>query len=197
MPALVDGDLGALAMAVVDSGAVEGLGAYEVRMADPVFDFGSDLFVSADGARRLSAQLYAKPPVADPASGVGTGAFDWGAGLGFSTVRDRTLFFVTASHWVLGDLEQLPLSDLTSGSLGVGRIFGAMSRWSLLGSVSGSTALVETIDPPISAGVGLGYAPRPGRFLNLGLLVGLSESTADWTLSLGWQVGLTNNGWER
>ena len=112
-------------------------------------------------------------------------------------LADRAIFFADVSHWVLGDLDSLPLSDLTTGSIGVGRTLGAARRLSVLASLNAATAFVETVDPALSAGIGLGLATRPGRFLSLNVTFGLSESVADWTASVGWRVGITRSGWER
>ena len=188
---------GGILPSLVDSGAVEGLGPYTTNIGDPFFDLGGDFFVSSSGAVRLGAQVFAKVPIADPESGVGTGAFDYGVGASFSMVADRALFFADVSHWQLGDLDSLPLSDLTSGSIGVGRTLGTARRLSVLASLNGTTAFFETVDPALSAGIGLGYAPRPGRFLSVNLTVGMSESVAEWTASVGWRRGITRSGWER
>lgn len=178
------------ASAVVDSGFVEGPGAYTFSLGDPIVQAGTDLFVSADGARRLSFQGLAKIPVADAASGVGTGKFDYGAGMNFSAVLSSTFVFLDVSHWVVGDLPDLPLRDITGGAVGIGRTFGEMGRVSLMGTVSGATAVVADTDPPLSAGLGLGVLFGADRSLNLGGSVGLSESSADWTVWTGWRVGI-------
>jgi hypothetical protein len=176
---------------VVDSGAVEGLGPFETTLGDPIVDLGGDLFISPGGTVRLGAQLFAKIPIADPASGVSTGAVDYGAGASVSMVSGRGIIFADVSHWILGDLEDLPLSDLTTGSIGLGRSFGATRRLSVLASASAATAFVETVDPALSAGLGFGYAVGANRFLTLGATFGLSESVADWSVSLGWRVGVS------
>jgi hypothetical protein len=178
------------ASAVVDSGYVEAPGAYAFSLGDPIVHAGTDLFVSADGRRRLSFQGLAKLPLADPASGVGTGKVDYGAGVNLSFTLSSVFLFADVSHWVVGDLADLPLRDVTGGALGVGRAFGEMGRVSLMGTVSGATAVVAGTDPPLSAGFGLGVLLGGDRSVNVGGSVGLSESSADWTIWTGWRVGV-------
>lgn len=174
--------------ALVDSGAVAAPGALELHVGDPVLQVETGVTVGARGTTRVGASLLAKLPFADPATGVGTGRFDYGAGLSFSTATARTFVFADLAHWVLGDLSDLPLRDLTSASLGAGLTFGEMGRVSTLASVSGATAIVDNVDAPLAAGLSIGLAVREHRFVTFGASVGLSESSPDWSVSLGWRV---------
>lgn len=183
--------------AVVDSGAVEGPGPFEATLGDPMLDAGVELLRSSDGAVRVNAQGFVKLPLADPASGVGTGEFDFGGGLTLAAARNGTFFFADFSHWILGDLPDLPLRDLTSLALGVGRSYGEMGRWSLMGSASASTAVIADTDPAVSTTAGIGLMVAERRFLNASLTIGFTESTPDWGVSLGWRLGLPRSGWER
>lgn len=180
--------------AVVDSGYVEATGAFAAHLGDPVLHAAADLPLGASGAARLGGTVLAKIPLADPSTGVGSGEFDWGAGLSFAYVAARGFFYADVAHWVLGDMPEFPLNDLTSGSAGVGVAFGALRQLSLLASLSGATAIVETVEPPLSAGLSLGLRPRERRFFTLGLNVGLSESSPDWTLTMGYRVSRLADG---
>lgn len=175
---------------LVDSGAVEAPGDLAMHLGDPVLQAETELSLGARGTTRLGAKLLTKLPLSDPESGVGTGELDYGAGLSFSAVSARTFFFVDVTHWVLGDMVDLPLRDLTSGSLGVGLTFGEMGRVSTLASVSGATAIVDNVEAPLSAGLSIGLAVREQRFVTLGATVGLSESSPDWGVTAGWRVSL-------
>jgi len=181
---------------VVDSGAVEGPGPYELSIADPMLDIDAELLRISGGAARVSGQLFVKLPLADVTSGVGTGQFDYGGGLTFAASGRSVFGFAGITHWILGDMPDLPLRDMTSASAGVGRSFGELGRVSVMGSMSGSSAIAPSVDPALSAGVGVGLALRDRRFLNLGLQLGLTESTPDWSLSLGWRIGGLRGGWE-
>jgi len=182
----------ASASALADSGFVASPGAYTTNLGDPVLSAATELAFGASGTTRIGAQLLAKLPVATPSSGVGTGEFDYGAGLSFSAVGLRTFFFADLSHWVLGDMPDLPLRDITSGALGVGVTFGEMGRVSTLATVSGATAIVGTMDAPLSAGLSLGIAAGERRYFTVGAAAGLSESAPDWSLSVGWRRSLSS-----
>ncbi len=182
----------ASASALADSGFVASPGAYTTNLGDPVLSAATELAFGASGTTRIGGQLLAKLPVATPSSGVGTGEFDYGAGLSFSAVGRRTFFFADVSHWMLGDMPDLPLRDITSGALGVGVTFGEMGRVSTLASVSGATAIVGTMDAPLSAGLSLGIAAGERRYFTVGAAAGLSESAPDWSLSVGWRRSLSS-----
>lgn len=179
------------ASALADSGFVALPGAYTTNVGDPMLAAATELAFGASGTTRLGAQLLAKIPVATPSSGVGTGEFDYGAGLSFSAAGARTFCFADVSHWVLGDMPDLPLRDITSGALGVGLTFGEMGRVSTLASVTGATAIVGNMEAPLSAGLSLGIAAGERRFFTVGANAGLSESAPDWSLSLGWRRSLS------
>lgn len=176
------------ASAIDSAAAPEAPGPYELALGDPFLSAGFDL-VSA-GTHRLGTQLFTKIPVADPASGVGTGEFDFGAGLSYAFIGSRALLFVDGSYWKLGDLPDLPLNDIVSGGIGVGRALDSAGRWSLLGTFNASTSVVENVEAPMAAGLGLGYLLPSGRAINASLSVGLSESSPDWSLALGWRTSL-------
>ncbi len=179
------------ATALADSGFVALPGAYTTNVGDPMLNAATELTSGESGTTRLGAQVLAKIPVATPSSGVGTGEFDYGAGLSFSAAGARTFFFADVSHWVLGDMPDLPLRDITSGALGVGLTFGEMGRVSTLASVTGATAIVDNMEAPLSAGLSLGIAAGERRFFTVGANAGLSESAPDWSLSVGWRRSLS------
>lgn len=181
----------AAATALADSGFVALPGAYTTNIGDPVLNAATELTMGANGTTRLGVQLLAKIPVAIPSSGAGTGEFDYGAGLTFSAVGGRTFLFADVSHWMLGDMPDLPLRDITSGALGLGLTFGEMGRVSTLASVSGATAIVSTLEAPLSAGLSLGIVAGERRYFTVGANAGLSESAPDWSLSIGWRRSLS------
>jgi hypothetical protein len=92
-----------------------------------------------------------------------------------------------AYRWY-GDLPELELKDSFSYSLGVGMPLGGGRRM-ILGSFAGSDRIVPTADCAASIGVGVGFAPGPGRGLRAGLSIGLTESSPDLAASVGWRMG--------
>ncbi|NIP60121.1 MAG: hypothetical protein GWM92_17465, partial [Gemmatimonadetes bacterium] len=61
---------------------------------------------------------------------------------------------------------------------------------SALATVSGAQASIGTVEAPVTAGLSVGYTLDDGPSLSLGTAVGLTESSPDFSLFLGWTVGL-------
>ena len=57
-------------------------------------------------------------------------------------------------------------------------------------SFAGATALVETVDAPMSLGVGLTALPRVGRAVSGGIWLGLTEASPDLSVSVAWSLNL-------
>ena len=161
--------------------------SFDATIGDPLFRGSFQLFQSAGKLRSLTAEAMAKAPLAPLASGVGTGAWDLGVRASSVMAFGETLILAGLSFWSPGDLPELVLKEYADVFLGVGRLLGR--RWSLLSSLNLATAVIETIDPPASAGLSIGFRPRSGRSLNGGISVGLTEASPDLTVFLGWSFG--------
>lgn len=176
-----------LQQALIDStGLAEAPGPYRLFLGDPLVSLRSA--VRDTPSQRIGWSLSAKLPLASPDEGVGTGKLDVGAGLDFSFTSGRSMLLVDLSHWVLGDLPELPLRDVSGAGIGVGRVFGSDARWSGLLNVSASTPVVSGLEPPVSVSVGVGRFLTGGRSLSLSVGAGLTESTAAWTVGLSWRL---------
>ena len=189
------GAQGAVAAAMATEGeptaeVVEEPGDFELNLGDPLMQADLDLHRGFGLVRSFTVSGVAKAPVADVESGIGTGEWDVGAGAMLSLGTDRTFFFANATYWVLGDMPELPLENTLSYGASLGRALGPTGRWSVLGSVAGSTAIVETSDPPLSVGIGVGYLREGGDGVNVGVMFGLSESSPDVSSYVGWRVPL-------
>lgn len=184
---------GALALAAfpaaIDTAAIPPEpGDYALQLGDPIVTAGFDFVRSADARTLLSAQLMSKLPAASVSSGVGTGAADYGASLALTLGGARTSLFAEASWWTLGDLPDLELRDIVGGTIALTRTLDTEGRWSVMGSASASSAILESLEEPVSAGIGVGYIPRPGRAFFGGVSFGFSESSPDWSAYVGWSV---------
>ncbi|MDT8341718.1 MAG: hypothetical protein RQ751_09425 [Longimicrobiales bacterium] len=170
----------------VDS--VSAPGSVSVELADPVVSTGFQLLRSRGAFLGLDLTGAVKLPMRDLESGVGTGEFD--AGLGVSTAfgGGGTLLFADLSWWRYGDLPDLPLDDVLSYGVGVGRTLGG--RWSGLLTLSGSTGVIDNVDPPAELGALVSVAAGGKYGITLGAGVGLTESSPDVSLSLGGRIRL-------
>ncbi len=132
---------------------------------------------------------YVKVPLADVERGFGTGEWDYAGGLSFAKNVGRTLVLVDLVYWFLGDLPDLELKDPVSYAVSLGRPLGD-GRVSLLASLAGYTEIVPGVDPALQLGFGLSYLVGFERSLSASAGFGLTESTPDISLSVGWQFGL-------
>lgn len=180
------------AMAADDAPATQVVAApgdYHVDVGDPLLQAELTLHEGVGVLRRIGVHALAKAPVADVESGVGTGEWDYGAGLSLGVGGARTFLLADASFWVVGDMPDLTLRNTLAYAVSVGRSLGN-GQWSVLGSVLGATAMIERVDAPVSVGLGVGYAPRSTHGFNVGVSVGLTESAPDVSSFLGWRVAL-------
>lgn len=174
-----------------DSLFVGGTVTPAVHVGDPVLEGSVDL-ASGDGVLRyFTLQALTKIPVASVASGLGTGQWDYGAGAAASIGVDRAFLFGDATYWVLGDMPDLPLKNNLVYVGGAGMALGE-SAWTLSGSVSGSTRIIETVTPPVSAGLLLGWSGEHGHAVSIGAAAGLNDAAPDVSLLVSWRVPLAS-----
>jgi hypothetical protein len=172
-----------------DSTTVYFRDSYEVQVGDPLLSGSLELFSSAGALRSVTLGVSAKAPLRSVESGVGTGAWDVGVGASLAAGSDRNLFLADVSWWSYGDLPDLVLDPGWMWGLSASRSFSA-GRVAVSASFAGATAMVETMDAPMSVGLGLMVLPRVGRALSTGVWFGLSEASPDISLSLAWSLRL-------
>ena len=162
-----------------------------VGVGDPSARLDIDLF--QDGPSPLGIRLAAgvKAPIADVDRGFGTGAWDTGLGLALSKRVGSWFFFGEAMHWWLGDMTEVVLDNSVAYSASIGRSL-AGGKVGLLASLSGyASEVIENVEPPLQAGLGVGYNMAQGRYgLNGSVALGLVESTPDISIAVGWHVRL-------
>ena len=159
-----------------------------VGLGDPV----SRLDVEAVTERRMfpSVHLLAevKFPLADVRHGFGTGRWDYGAGFSVSkTVRERSYSFELL-YISLGDLPELELRDPVSFYFAVGQPL-ADGAFDVLVSLSGYSRVVEDVEHPALFGVDLVHHLDSRNRILVGAGFGITESSPDVLLSLGWRIG--------
>jgi hypothetical protein len=162
-------------------------GGTSVNIGDPMFSGSAQVYSGIGIVRMVSLHLFAKAPVASVSSGLSTGKWDFGGGASLSLGADRTFFFGDASYWVLGDMPGLELLDIVAYGAGVGQA-SADGRWTVLASASGSSRVIANVQPPVSAGLSLGFRPGALQSFTVGVNFGLTESAAKVSTTLGWRA---------
>lgn len=183
---------GAVRAAAVRAGRIvleDTTGYEEVGVGDPVFR--AELDLTPGGPTRWSVALAGevKPSLADPDRGFGTGAWDGGVDLSVTRRLSSTFLFASVGYQVLGDMEELELKDPLTYAAGLG-FTRPGATVGLLASVSGSTRILENTDPPLQIGAGMNLRTAPGRNLGANVALGLTESSPDVSVAVGWTLEL-------
>ncbi len=163
-------------------------GPYETHLGDPSFGATVEVLQGRGTLRSVELGAWAKAPVASLESGVGTGAWDAGAGASLTLAAGRVLIFGDLGWWRYGDLPDMELRDGLVYGAAVGGPVGR--RGSLLLSFSGADAVVEGVDAYASLSLMGGYEVAERLRLTVGIGGGLTESASAFTAFLGWRVGL-------
>jgi hypothetical protein len=159
----------------------------QASFSDPSVNGSLRIYNSSLRNTNLNLNASVKIPFTNPASGFGTGAWDFGAGLSLFH-RIRTMFFFSdIMYWKMGDMDELELNNPLSVSVGTGKAFRD-GKWMLSASFLGSTKIIDTVDPPMSLNIGLGHFISTGTSLNGSVSIGLSESSPDFSAGVGWSI---------
>jgi hypothetical protein len=134
----------------------------------------------------LNSQL--KIPVASPSAGFGSGAWDGAMGLSASRSSEGGwLLFADVMYWWLGDMDELELNNALAYGAGLGKLFVG-SKWMTSIALNGMTSIMEGFDPPLSLSAGAGYRVSDSKGLTLTVGKGLSESSPDLSIGIGWYI---------
>jgi hypothetical protein len=160
----------------------------QLGLGDPLFMAGLTVVEESPSLPAIQLSGLAKVPLADVEKGFGTGEWDWSAGLSVSKRFGRLFLFADLNYWIMGDLPDLELRNAWAFGISIGHSFGD-GRLAVLASYAGCSEVVDGVEPPSSLGLGLSI--KLGRLTSLMLqsAFGLSESTPDLSLSLGWSIG--------
>lgn len=160
---------------------------HEIGVGDPLGRVDVEILKKGRRYPSISAAVLAKPPVANAERGFGTGEWDFGAGL--STARGMNRFIISASmiYWKMGDPSGIDFKNPIAYSVAAGRPF-AGDRLSAMISFSGYTQVIEDTDPFRQIGISLAYWATPRRYLSGTVAAGLTDSTPDTSISIGWGI---------
>lgn len=172
----------------INPGVADTVSFNKTHIGDPSLSANVKLWSSRSGQTNISSNWGVKFPLADENSGFGTGSWDYGGGLSWGQrFRQHYLLMVSGMYWHLGDMEDLDLKNLLSYSVSMGRIFHG-GKLMTTASFMGSTEIIDDVKPPVSIGLGLNYKVTAATNLNTNVLVGLTESSSDFSIGAGWNV---------
>lgn len=158
---------------------------YQAAVGDPAVSL--NWRSQGTGATRVGVGGVVKIPVADTAT-FGTGERDVGAMAGVShLIGDGIMVGLDLAYWWLGDLEDLELRDLISGTASLAYL--SENRWGATVLVSGGTAVLDGYDAPFSVGAGVHRLAGASSW-SLVSTAGLTETAPDLTVGLLWSLRL-------
>lgn len=174
----------------VDPGDVDTVSYTQASFGDPNLSVSYRIYTSPQRRTSVQGNGSVKFPLADPTTGFGTGAWDFGAGLSVAQrLGLNVIWLVNATYWQLGDMDELDFKNPVSFSSGIGRV-SANSKWLISANIYGYTRVLDEADPPLSAGLNSSVSVTENVQLSANLVVGLSESSSDFSTGIGWSIGL-------
>jgi hypothetical protein len=164
--------------------------SYRFRIGDPYLRGGWELLRDRRVLRSVRLGAGVKVPATDLDSGVGTGEWDHTVGASVMVAAGRVLLSGDVAYWWYGDLPELELRDgLSYGVAGAGPFLDG--RGILMLSLAGAERLAPNMEAPLSLGAAVGYRLGERWSLNGGISVGMTESTSDLSVYVGWSRPLT------
>jgi hypothetical protein len=158
-----------------------------VGVGDPLLSANVKVTEGGKIMPMISLTGSVKPPLVDAEQGFGTGEWDYGAGVSLGENLKGTYLFADLSYWILGDYPDLELQDPVNYSLAVGRPLKEGNYIAMI-SYSGSTPILDDVNPPQQVDLSLSYLFVSGSSLMWDVGFGLSESSPDFSASMGWGI---------
>jgi len=174
----------------IDLSTSDTLSYTETNFGDPSLSASIEVLSTKDQKTTISANGGIKLPLANPQKGFGTGEWDWGGGLSWSQhISSKTMLLTSGMFWKLGDMDDLDFNNIITYSAALGQSF-SNGKWMAIISFSGTTQIIDNIDPPLTLGSGVNMQASDKVSLNSNLSIGLTESASDVSIGVGWSLKL-------
>lgn len=147
-------------------------------LGDITLDVDVKLLLEDGATPRVSVLAYAKLPTADRDKGLGTGEFDWGAGLGIGKTFGVWALRGKALYVLPGSSALYDASAYWDWSVGLGYLGGTELYPEL--ALSGGTAAFAGEDGPLELTARLDILNSERTSLGLYLKGGLNDASPDW-----------------
>ncbi len=163
--------------------------SWDSGMGDMLIYAGKNLLREADNLPAIALTVQVKLPTADRGLNYGTGEIDYGAGISLSKKYGTLAAFFDLGYLIIGDPEGASYLDPIMTGAGIGKFF-QHGKYSLLLYYQTYGKIIEELDPPRQISAQMMMRFKNDRFFTLSLLSGLSETSPDFSLSLGLQQNL-------
>ncbi len=137
------------------------------------------LVSEADYSPRILGLLYGKLPTGDKQKGLGTGEFDWGAGLGMSKTWGAWSSYTEALYILPGTSQTYDPAAYWEWMTSLSYRAGSKLRPSL--ALNGGTAAFPDNDTPLEIKAGLSILTGSHHSVSLSIIRGLSDASPEWS----------------
>lgn len=166
-----------------DGGASSTLSGF----GDPLLRADLRVLRSPSAGWQMSLAGAVKPPLVDGATGRGTGELDVAAGANAVKVLGATSLLADLLYWKYGDPEGVDFVDTLAYNVGVARRLGS-GRFSVLSSLSGGTAAIGGLDPPVAVTVAVLSLVGRRQSVVVSATAGLTSGASDVAVGASWRV---------
>ncbi|MEJ2502912.1 MAG: hypothetical protein P8177_06290, partial [Gemmatimonadota bacterium] len=185
-PALFEGT--AAAQVAEPDSVVAAPGSYGVDVGDPFLSGAVEVYSGWGVLRSVELTGSVKAPLNDLDSGVGTGEWDYAVGAAAAAVAGRVLLFVDVAWWWYGDVAGLELRDGLGWGGGLG-LPVSRTVW-VSAMATGTNRVIESAEAARTVSVALSYRVSDAGTVTVTAGAGLTETSSDYTLTLGWRTSL-------
>jgi hypothetical protein len=154
----------------------------ESGWGDIVLRAGIALADKNSSADHLHASIAIKLPTANDTKGLGTGEADLGGFLNYTHPLNKMYITLMGGYIVTGDNLLQSYNDIVVYGAGLSKI---ITPWYVFGRLDGRQSTLETDDAPLELSGGFFYQLYPTQFLKLEGFAGLSHSSPNVGLTIG------------
>jgi hypothetical protein len=155
-------------------------------LGDPLVRLDVRLFENPFRTLRVGAATAVKVPAVSADTGRGTGEADYAVGgTGYASLA-RTSLMADVLFWKYGDPAGFDFKNTWSYSVGAAQTMGR--RWSALASLSGLSAGIGDLAPPVAVNVGALVLVGGRQSLAVMTSFGLNDGSSDVSVGTTWRV---------
>lgn len=163
--------------------------SWDSGIGDMLVLFSKTLFREQDYSPSVAVTAQLKVPTAYRGLNYGTGEFDYGAGLSLSKKYGTLAAFLDLGYLIIGDPEGITYLDPVMAGAGIGKFF-QHGKYSVLFYYQTYSKIIEAYEAPQQISAMLSMKFGKAQYLSINVLRGLSETSPDFSVTLGLQQNL-------